>query len=75
MQPSRMAAIREGLGLTQEQLGAALGRGRWLVSRMENGQVPIPCAVALLLGIWEGQPHLLATPPKGEIFIPPEPEE
>jgi len=57
---SDLAAIREQLGLTQEQLGALLDVSRVTVSRWEGGQQPIPGAALRLARILAEHPEIYA---------------
>lgn len=41
MAPSEMRSIRKSLGLTQAELGKAIGLGVDTISRMEKGKAPI----------------------------------
>lgn len=75
--PEAMRQAREALGLTQEQLGEALGLTRWTITRCETGYAPITRPVALLLEIWRAAPHLVpragSTP--GRVFEAPQREQ
>lgn len=60
-------SARLALGLTQAQLGEAVGVLGRQVRHWESGSGPVPLAVALLLGIWtHTQCPEWVKPPRGE---------
>ena len=49
MQPDELKAFRKALGLTQEEMGNAIGMSRKLIVEMEAGRAPIEQRTALAL--------------------------
>ncbi|MFD2785188.1 helix-turn-helix domain-containing protein [Hymenobacter rubripertinctus] len=73
--PHYLALIRDGLGLTQEQLAGALGISRHLVTKIEAGQRVLPASAGQAV-LWLTQalptgrlpaPLLLPLPPTGPL--------
>lgn len=53
MTPTEFKAIRKAMGLTQAQLAARMAYGSATrISEIENGKVPMPRLVALLMQAW-----------------------
>jgi transcriptional regulator with XRE-family HTH domain len=56
----RIAALRNGLGWTQQQLAERLGISRAALSHLEAGMsIPSERTIALLAGIFKAEPHEL----------------
>ena len=60
MTPDRIRAIRERLGLTQEEAGALLGGGPRAFTKYESGSMRPRAAAISLLRVLEADPEMLA---------------
>jgi len=60
MDKKRVATIREGLGLSHEELGELLGFHRTTVQRWERGEWDVPRAAALAMESLKRRPKARA---------------